>query len=263
MKFRLLTPLAALLFAGSAPAQTKLDSLNAGLQTYSNVVVLGFNATDLYFTHAAGIANVKLKLLDAPLREQFHYDPVVAAQAERQQAESDARYIEGLGREIQAEARRTAPAARDARTWAELGLADPFDDKSPLNHPAPEIAVEQWPGPKPDTKGKLTLVVFWSLDSNASRAVLPQVNGWNRTHVGKLLILGVTPDSERDLAQADGPKPEFLSGSDPHGKLAAALAVRTLPCCVLIDPAGYVRFHGHPAALDDKKFQAIFAHVAE
>ena len=112
MTFRLLTPLAALFLAVTAAAQMKLNSVSAGSQTFSNVVVLGFNPTDLYFTHAAGIANVKLKLLDAPLREQFHYDPVVTAEAERQQAESDARYIEGVGREIKAEARRKAPATR-------------------------------------------------------------------------------------------------------------------------------------------------------
>lgn len=263
MTFRLLTSLAAFLFAFTTAAQTKFDSLSVGSQTFSNVVVLGFNATDLYFTHATGIANVKLRLLDEPLRERFSYDPVVAAQAEKQQAEDDARYTEGVGREIEAEARRNSPAARDDRAWAALGLTDPFDEKSPLNHPAPEIAVEKWPGPKPDTKGKLTLVVFWSLSSNASRAALPQVNGWNKTHAGKLVILGVAPDSERDLAQADGPKPDFLSGQDPRGKLAAAFAVSTLPCCVLIDPKGYVRFHGHPAALDDKKLQAVFTHVAE
>jgi hypothetical protein len=38
---------AALLLAVSAPAQTKLPTLSAGSQTYSNVVVLGLNATDL------------------------------------------------------------------------------------------------------------------------------------------------------------------------------------------------------------------------
>lgn len=260
---RFSVPLSVLLLVLPAVAQTKLDSLKAGSQTYSNIVVLGFNATDVYFTHATGIANVKLKLLEASLQERFSYDPVAAAEAERQQAESDARYTEEVGREIEAEARRRSPVARDARAWAELGLADPLGDESPLHRSAPELAIEEWSGPKPDPKGKLTLVVFWSLGSNASRGVLPRVNGWNKTHAGKLLILGVTPDSGRAVAQADNPKPEFPSGSDPRGKLAAAFAITTLPCGVLIDPKGYVRFHGHPAALDEKKLEAVFAHLAE
>jgi len=260
---RLIPALAALLLALTAGAQKQIAALSAGTQTYSNVVVLGFNTTDLYFTHAKGIANVKLKLLEPALQAQFGYDPAAAAQAERKQAEDESRYAAALSRAVEAEARRNSPAARASQAWAELGLSDPLDETFLLNHPAPEIAVEKWLGAKPDAKGRLTLVVFWATGSLASRTALPQVNAWNKAYAGKLLILGVTPDTEREVAQADEAKPEFPIGSDPRGKLAAAMAVRSLPCCVLIDPAGYVRFHGHPAALDDKKLQAIFALAAE
>ena len=43
---------------GAAPV--KLDSLTVGSETYSNVTFLGANATDVYFTHSLGIANVNL-----------------------------------------------------------------------------------------------------------------------------------------------------------------------------------------------------------
>ena len=77
--------------------QLKLDSLQAGGRTYSNVTILGFNSTDAYFTHAGGIANVKLRYLDTKLQKRFNYDPAAAAEAENQQAAADARYSAAVG----------------------------------------------------------------------------------------------------------------------------------------------------------------------
>ena len=259
---RVIPLLAAMLLIAQADAQTKLAILTAGGRTYTNVVVLGFNTTDLYFTYATGIANVKLRLLEPELQAKFRYDAATAAQAEKQQVEDDKRYKETVRDELEAEATRNSAAARNDRAWAELALQDPIGHDPLLHVAAAALQVEKWFGPKPDTQGRLMLVVFWSVRSAASRAVLPQLNSWNKTYAGKILIVGVTSDTERDLAQAE-PKPDFTSGSDPEGKLATAMTIRTLPCCVLIDPQGYVRFHGHPAALDDKKLQGIFARVSE
>lgn len=263
MTCRLLLLAVTLIGSVTARSQTTFGTLVAGAQTFTNVVVLGHNATDLYFTHPAGLANVKLKHLSPELQAQFHFDPVLAAETERRQAEADARFTEELGRRIEAEARRNSPAAQAARSWAELGLVDPLDDASLLHQPAPEIKVAKWLGPKPEVKGRLTLLVFWSPGSHASRAVLPQVNAWQKGYADKLLILGVAAETERDVAQFADPRPEFLNGSDPENKLTTVMAVRTLPCAFLIDPQGYVRFQGHPAALDDKKWQAVFAHAGE
>ena len=45
----------------TAHAETlKLDTLKIGSTTYSNVTILGANATDLYFRHSLGFGNVKL-----------------------------------------------------------------------------------------------------------------------------------------------------------------------------------------------------------
>src|SRR4029077_13045818 len=55
-------------------APSKLDTLTVGSKTFTNVTVLGSSATDLYFTHGAGIGNVKLKYLSADLQKQFNFD---------------------------------------------------------------------------------------------------------------------------------------------------------------------------------------------
>ena len=42
----------------AARAGEKLPGLNAGSEVYSNVTVTKVTATDIYFTHAGGMANV-------------------------------------------------------------------------------------------------------------------------------------------------------------------------------------------------------------
>jgi thiol-disulfide isomerase/thioredoxin len=263
MTSRLLALSALTLAALALQAQTKFATLKAGRTTYTNVSVLGSSTTDLYFTHAHGIANVKLRLLSPALQEQFHYDASAAAAAERQQIENDARYTEILARTIETQAQRPVVSPTTPRTWEDLALADPLGETSAINRAAPEITVEKWLGETPDAKGKLTLVLFWASTSNASRAVLPLLNGWQKTHADKLLIVGVSSETEAALSDAAEPKPEFVSGSDPKSKLARALAVTTLPCAVLIDPQGIVRYQGHPSALDETKLQAVFDQAAQ
>ena len=110
--------------AGSAPAAPlKLDSLKVGTKVYRNVTVVGANATDLYFTHSEGIANVKLKYVDESLRERFHYDPKAAAEAERQQTEDDSAYMAGLAAKVVAQAQKAALAAKKAASTSEDSLA--------------------------------------------------------------------------------------------------------------------------------------------
>lgn len=244
-------------------APGKLGTLQVGSRTYHDVTVLGANATDLYFTHAQGIANVKLRYLTPELQREFRYDSVAAAEAERQRAEDEARFAQALAQNVAAEAARKSPAAEAARAWAELGLSDALGDGSWLNRPAPEVAVEKWLGEKPETKGRLVVVLFWASWSTASRAVLPQFNAWHKLHADKLVIIGIAPDAERELSQLGDQRPEFFSAIDTKNRLATSVGVRTLPYCLLIDSASIVRYQGHPAALDPKKLPAILARGAE
>ena len=54
--------------------QIKLDALQVGSKVYKKVTVLGFNATDVFFTHSKGISNAKLKYLDEDMKKLFNYD---------------------------------------------------------------------------------------------------------------------------------------------------------------------------------------------
>src|SRR5438128_1873454 len=97
MKLRLFHVISLLLCASSLwAAPLKLDLLRVGSKTYSNVTVIGANATDLYFMHSHGISNVKLKYLAPDLQKRFDYDPEEARTAEKQQVEEDTNYQNNL-----------------------------------------------------------------------------------------------------------------------------------------------------------------------
>jgi thioredoxin-related protein len=76
----------------AARADEKLPVLKAGSEVYSNVTVTTVTATDIYFTYAKGMANVKLNKLDPALQKHFHYNPVRAGEVEQKQAAANAQY---------------------------------------------------------------------------------------------------------------------------------------------------------------------------
>src|SRR4029077_19875797 len=92
----------------------KLDTLKVGTSVYTNVTVLGANATDLYFSHSLGFANVKLKYLGADLQKRFDYNPKAAAAAERKQLEEDILYQSALGKSQEIQSGKEAPAKSKA-----------------------------------------------------------------------------------------------------------------------------------------------------
>ncbi len=75
-----------------ARAGEKLPVLNVGSEVYSNVTVTKVTATDIYFTHAKGMANVKLSKLDPALQKHFSYDPTKAGEVEQKQAAANTQY---------------------------------------------------------------------------------------------------------------------------------------------------------------------------
>ena len=79
----------------------------------------------------------------------------------------------------------------------------------------------------------------------------------------KLIVAGITSDTEIEVAELPEPKLEFFSAVDTKGKLSTALEVTSIPCVVLVDAKGILRLEGHPAALDEKKLQSVVGKGAE
>jgi cytochrome c biogenesis protein CcmG/thiol:disulfide interchange protein DsbE len=261
--FRFLV-LGGLLLACAMPAaQVKLDSLRAGSRTYRNVTVLGVNATDIYFTHEGGITSVRLKYLEAKLQKRFHYDPEAAAEAERQQATDDALYMESVASNMVAQAQQAALAAQKAAATSEDSLADPVSEKSLIGKPAPAIKGGKWLGEKPALEGKIVLVAFWAPWSIPCRKYIPELNALQKKFAGKLAVVGVTSESEAEIADLTEPKIEFASVIDPKAKFGATVGVMSIPYVLLIDSKGIVRYQGHPTAITEKVLENILAKTAE
>ena len=238
-------------------APLKLEVLKVGPRTYTNVTIMGANATDLYFSHSQGITNVKLKYLDESLRQKFKYDAQAAAEAERQQFQEDAAYQRELATQLVAQVVKAAREARKAARTSDNSLEDPISDRSLLGKPGPAIEVEKWLGSKPALKGKAVLVVFWAPWSIPCQKAIPGLNALQKAFEDKLTVVGVTSDSQEEVEKMAGPKLEFASGIDTKGKLSAAAAATSVPFVLFLDSKGIVRYQGHPSAVDPKNLENL------
>src|SRR5260221_8826964 len=187
--------------AGAEPL--KLDTLKVGATTYKNVTVLGANTTDLYFRHAHGFANVKLKYLAPDLQKRFDYNPKAAEEAEKRRSEDEILYQSTLRESARASSVASGtpvPAKSNGWLGTETGLADPISDKSSLGKSAPDISVDKWLGDKPNLEGKFVLISFWASWSAPCRQYIPELNALQKKYGDKLVVVGVTAEPEKDLS---------------------------------------------------------------
>jgi len=238
---------------GAPPS--KLDTLTVGSRTYTNVNILGASVTDLYFTHNAGIGNVRLKFLSPELQKQFNYDPNAAAAAEQKQLDEDKRYQGVVASSVVAQAQK-ALAGKAEKNSPLMSLADPISDKSLLGKRAPALEVEKWLGEKPALEGKAVLIAFWAPWSEQCQKSIPLWNQLQKAFATNLVVVGVTAEHEEKVQEMTDPKIEFASALDTKSRLSAAAAITSIPCVLLVDPAGIVRYQGHPAALTEAYLRA-------
>jgi cytochrome c biogenesis protein CcmG, thiol:disulfide interchange protein DsbE len=255
--------LIGLLVCSAVAEQVKLDTLKIGTTTYSNVTILGANTTDLYFSHAHGFANVKLKYVPRDLQKRFDYDPKAAEDAERRQAENEILYQAGLAKAAAAQAAKAAAGPPKPPLGTQTGLADPISDKSVLGKTGPTVQLDKWLGDKPSLEGKYVLLDFWATWSSPCRQYIPELNALQKKYGEKLAVIGVSTESENDISSMADPKIDYASGVDAKAKLTAAAGVTSIPCVMLMDPKRVVLYEGHPGALTEKKLQAILARPSE
>ena len=253
------------LWIGSAAYadQLRLDKLKVGTTTYTNVTVLGANATDLYFRHSQGFANVKLRYVPADLQRRFDYNPKAAAEAERRQNEDEILYQNGLAAAAMKQSTASGAGKPNGSLGAETGLSDPVSDRSLLGKLAPSLDVEKWIGDKPSLENKYVLISFWATWSAPCRQAIADLNALQKKYAEKLVVIGVGAEPESAYADFSSPHIEYSLAVDSKAKLSAAAGVTSIPYALLRDPKGVVLYQGLPAALTDKRLQAILARPAE
>ena len=92
----LIAPMILAALFGVARADEQLSLLQAGNDRYTNITVTSVSATDVYFTYAGGMANVKIKILSPDLQKHFSFDPKQAKAEELKQAGNNLKYHDQL-----------------------------------------------------------------------------------------------------------------------------------------------------------------------
>ena len=127
-------------------------------------------------------------------------------------------------------------SAEDKKLWA----------KSVLGQKAPTFVVEKWLTARPETKGKFVLIDFWATWCPPCRKAIPELNAFQKKFGEKLVVIGVSDESEEAVKKLSDPKMEYASAIDTQARMKKALEVEGIPHCIIIDPEGIVRWEGFP-----------------
>jgi cytochrome c biogenesis protein CcmG, thiol:disulfide interchange protein DsbE len=241
-------------------AEEKLATVDVGDDTYKNVTVTRVTATDIYFSHDGGIANAKLKNLSPELQKKFHYDPAKADKAEAQKRAGAAQFAQEVAKAKQAEPAKPAPNAEEPpeENGTKTLLSGPL-----TNQRVPELVIEKWLTDVPELDGKFVVVDFWATWCGPCRKSIPELNAYSKKYSDKLVIVGLSDETELDVRRMKEPKIEYAVAIDTKARTLRAVGVKEIPHILLVDPKGIVRYQGNPSAINEKILEAIFAQFAE
>ena len=238
-----------------------LPTLQVGSAVYSNVTVTSVTATDVYFSHAKGMGNAKLKNLPPELQKKFHFDAAKSSVVEKRQVEASAIYFQ--------QAATNTPPPRPPETAGDNGPPVVEDDGDPVvttlyarsfrGQRPPQIIVDQWLTPAPDATGKFVLVDFWTTWCAPCRQSIPHLNELQAKFKDRLVVIGLSDEVVDAMKKMSTPRVNYYVGTDPQARTRNMVEVRGIPHALLIDPKGIVRFEGQPTYLDEKSLERLIA----
>jgi cytochrome c biogenesis protein CcmG/thiol:disulfide interchange protein DsbE len=126
--------------------------------------------------------------------------------------------------------------AEDKQIWA-----NPFPGEK-----APVLIVEKWLTPLPDCKGKCVIIDFWETWCPPCRAAIPELNGYQKKFGDKLVVIGLTDQTEDAVRKLTDPKIEYAIASDTEARTKTAVGVTGIPHVLILDPEGIERWEGFP-----------------
>lgn len=254
----------------SSPAEVRLPVLHAGDESFTNVVVYSVTPTDVYFRHAAGMGNVKLKNLDAALQKQFGYNVTNAANVTRSQAEANRSYYMAKAAEKppviapEPEPVEEVVAAPKTTTNKAGGLRlETVTAKRFLGSNAPKFTVEKWLTPMPGSPGKFMLVDFWATWCGPCRVAIPKLNAFHDKFGDRLIVVGLSDESESAVKLMKSPVINYSVAIDTKARMKKEVQVTAIPHSMLIDPQGVVRFEGSPNELTEPALEELLTTYAQ
>lgn len=141
--------------------------------------------------------------------------------------------------------------AADKKIWA----------KSVLGKQAPDFVVEKWLTAEPKREGKFVLIDFWATWCPPCRKSIPELNAFSKKFADKLVVIGVSDETEEKVMALKDPKLEYASAIDTKGRMKKELAVSGIPHVILIDPKGIVRWEGFPLLTGEELTEKVVADV--
>ncbi len=247
--------------ATSFAAAEFLPSLKVGSEVYSNVTVTSLTATDIYFKHAQGMGNAKLKNLEAAEQKRFRFNAAKSGEVEQQQVAATQRFHQELAARKPAPIPSTTAGVHTAPVTDDNG--DPVVTKlyahSFRSQRPPQIIVEQWLTSAPEVKGKFVLLDFWATWCGPCRQSIPHLNALQAKFKDRLVVIGLSDESPEAMRKMASPRVDYYVGTDPQARTRAAVEVQGIPHAMLMDPEGIVRFEGQPVYLQEQGLERLIA----
>jgi len=90
------------------------------------------------------------------------------------------------------------------------------------------------------------LVDFWATWCGPCRKAIPELNEFHKKFGDKLVVIGISDETEDKVKKMTAPKIEYFSAIDTKARMKKTVGVEGIPHIMIIDPQGIVRWEGFP-----------------